>query len=380
MATLPPTATPSALKQLPGVIAAAMRTTPLPDGGVRLGEQRAITLSDGEVDYQELRNLAADDQMMVAVSESNQQGLGTAIIAIDLTTGQIQRITDFGAPRRHVNLNVSEQHIAWIEVVEEMVGDDPYPRITNRELHLYDLRTATESVVVSAQYISQLHYRHGLAVWYGVLQDVKGLHGYDVVRDELFIIEAYADDHIPYLPRACNRDWLTYLLLTGDEEEMPATLYARNLMTGQDIEIGTVIVRGSVSYSRYPHDCDQTQVVWNHVPDAQTKPWDEWEPEMRLYDLATGEERLFHHPSHFTSSLILQDQIVTMGHRHPLFYDLTRDVLFQEDAHLRAANLLEGDSERQSPQVVVAADRVIDLLTAADGTSRLYVTEIQREP
>lgn len=349
--------------------AAALQPTRIPDRGVRLGRFDPLALSDGAVDYQDLERISVAGNILVARSMSTSQGLGASIIAIDLTSGAIQRISDFGATVFY--LHASDQHVVWTEQIPGKSAADPI----SEELHVYDLNDATETVVAQG-YFQHMHYRHGLAVWGGTVDGVRGIYGYNVATDKLSTIEAAANLHIPMFPRACGPEWATYLLQTTFEEPTPATLHAHNLTTGEDIQLGTVILPQAVDPRRSIHDCENNQIVWNGVPDADTKPQQQWKPQISLYDLMTRQQRIFYQPIYYGSSVTINNNIVKIGGGvNSVQYDLVKDVLFETET----ATLMR-EFPGTNVEEATTDDLWIRVQEGNDGHPMISVAPIIRDP
>lgn len=379
-ATASPTTTPPVEEPVTAVRTPRPTRTPIPDRGVRVAAHQLVTLSDGEVDYQDLRDLAVEENLLVAISGSNPQGLGETVITVDLTTGQVQRIADFDDSSGINYLHLSDQYIVWRESVKTTNDDGSSFRYG--ELHLYDLDTASEMIVASNpdDGIYSLHFRHGLAVWSGGQRD-RTLHSYDVVRDQTFTInnDVDVDEQIPMFPRACNREWMIYLVQPRAIETVEIVpLYAYNLLTDQAFQIGTVAKQAS---SDNTHDCDQEVVVWNQVTNAEPTSLEEWQAEIRLYDLKRDQQRSLQ-PSTIFVDLAIDDKIVTLDKGgEPLFYDLTKEVPFQDEVPVSAASYRVNAHGGRSFYPVIADDgQVIRLQVGEDGTPMFLVGEIQRDP
>ena len=312
-APLPQSATP------PPLVTPGGTATPISDPGVRVENWRSLLPSNGKSIRPEFRKLSLDENVFATLEIVNGSTPAYAFIAIDIETGTVQRVAEFGSPLRFSAMHTSDRYVVWVESDPRVIGSS--------ELHLYDLRNGNETVINPGS-INHMHFRHGLAVWQGTRKEIGGIHGYDLAKQEIFTIEAHAETHYPLWPRACNSEWMIYLLDTSDKEEAPGTLHARNLVTGQDLVLGSVIIAQVMEPTI--HDCDQEIVVWNNVPDAANQSWDEWQPELRLYNLATHEQRVFYQPMSFRNRLSINDDIVEITREYnSLLYDWRRDRFFE---------------------------------------------------
>jgi hypothetical protein len=339
-------------------------STPFPDLGVHLGDWQEITLQLGEADFKDFSQIAIDGNIFAAVTMTNSEHLGSTIVKIELNNGAIQRLTEYGQPRI-LYLFASDHRVVWTEQVPSSTASD----LPGEELHIYDTNTHSESVV--AQGIFQyIHYKHDIAVWQGVVNQVRGIHGYNLNTGQQFTIEASAIAHLPSLPRVCNSEWIVYLLSTTNDLPNYSTLHARNLTTQEDIQLGTAYLPklGAINDKVA---CDNERVVW--ISPNSTAELTEPLVHLSLYDLTLRQERVINLPVLAASSVNIDNNIISTGLRESLGYDLLKDAPFDAKSTLATGS-------KEISDVSVSDDRWIQLQKTEDGRPRIFAAPIIRNP
>jgi hypothetical protein len=199
----------------------------------------------------------------------------TAIVAIDLKTGAVERLTPFANEGHYGNPYISGNYVAWIE---------PTGDIRISKLHVIDRTTHQDSVVKSAQ-LSQLDFKGDILVWQEYRGLGWGIYGYNLKTSQDFKV-ADGPQQMNAYPHPCSDEWVIYLANVQEASSRSwvgsADLHAYDLTTGADALIGQVPVPRS---SDPPHTCDGTSVTWTQLADAPSGY------EYHFYDLSTKTDR-----------------------------------------------------------------------------------------
>jgi hypothetical protein len=337
--------------------------TPLPDLGVRLGPWQELMLTSSEANFGKFSQIAADGNILVAIAMTNSLGLGSTIVAVDLTFGAVQRLTRYDQPKV-LYLFVSESYVVWSEQISQTTPSG----LILEELHVYDLNSSIDSVVAQGIFQS-LSYKHGIAVWQGTLDQVRGIHGYNVNTGSMFTLEASSYAHLPLLPHVCSNEWVIYLLNHTYALPNYATLYARNLATDENIQIGTVYLPATGEIDD-KHSCDNERVIW--IATSATTMQPESAVQIELYDLITRSTRSIDLPVTAHSSVSIDGNIVSTGYRNTLGYDLVMDAPFSATRDSAA-------DSTATVNTIVSNDRWISLPESAGGSNKLYIASVNRD-
>lgn len=341
--------------------------TPFPDRGVRVGPVREVIPSGGDVTVEELYNPDQDGTMLVA---SARVPGGITIVAIDLETGLVQRLTRV-AGRGIEGPHISGHYVAWIEPAPELGRD-------MRQIHVLD-RTQGREFTPGYGLRFQLDLKDHLLVWQEKRDRGWGIYGYDLVTGQELTVAEGPD--VRSFPRACSSEWILYL---QHKQGWPgvADLHAHNLTTGEDILIGQVPFPRDAA-AGHQHACDGPRVAWMSVKREQYTG-QEVEPttgksetvttiipvyEQHLYDLTTREDRILDIPVQGLPSLLLDDNILVSA----VGYDLKRDVPFDLFSHFPLDQSVGG-------QLTLANDRLVWTASPLGGPQRLYTALIVRDP
>ncbi|MER3513183.1 MAG: hypothetical protein C4310_01210 [Chloroflexota bacterium] len=186
------------------------------------------------------------------------------------------------------------------------------------ELHVFDL-TRTREFTVGQGLFHWPDLNDGLLVWQEGRGGGIGIYGYDLATNRTLTIAQGPFLHS--FPRVCSRQWVIYLK-QGLPEHWPSIvdLYAYNLLTGEDILIGQVLLPRNASAGQQ-HACDGRRIAWLGVRETDAT----LTFEQHLYDLATRTDRILDLPNPGAAHhvLIEDDLLISM-----VGYDLQRDVPF----------------------------------------------------
>lgn len=341
--------------------------TPFPDRGVRVGPAREVIPSGGDVTVEELYNPDLDGNTLVA--RARVPG-GITIVAIDLETGLVQRLTRV-AERGIEGPRISGHYVAWIEPAPELGRD-------MRQVHVCD-RTQGREFTVGYGSRFQPDLKDDILVWQENRERSWGIYGYDLRAAQEFTVAEGPGVHS--FPRACGREWVIYL---QHEQGWPsvADLRAHSLTTGGDILIGQVPFPRDAA-AGHQHACDGYRVAWVSVRTEQYTG-QEVDPttgkaetvtntisvyEQHLYDLTTREDRILDIPVHGLPFLQLGGDILisTIG------YDLKRNVPFDLLSRLPL-------DQRVGGQMALSNERLAWTAHPPGGPQRLYAAVIVRDP
>lgn len=341
--------------------------TPFPDRGVRVGPPSEVTLSGADVTIEQLYNPDLDGGTLVA---SARVPSGITIVAVDLETGRVQRLTRV-AERGIEGPRISVPYVAWIEEAPELGRD-------MRRLHVFN-RVQRREVTIGHGIRFQLDLKNDILVWQETRDRSWAIYGYDLRANREFVVAEGPGARS--FPRVCNNEWVIYL---QHEQDWPgvADLYAHDLATEKDVFIGQVPFPRSAA-AGYQHACDGYRVAWMSVRTEQYTG-QEVDPitgksetvtntipvyEQHLYDLTTREDRTLDIPVHGLPSLQLDGDILisTTG------YDLKRDVPFDLLSRFPP-------DQRVGGRMALSNERLAWTAHPPGGPQRLYTALIVRDP
>jgi len=351
-----------------------------------VGAWRELRLQDRTFEQGLLVNRVAKGNMLVGTFRNNKPE--SAIVMIDLLSGDVQQISEFGpryytAPNEYQLSRISpgpfvDLYVVWIE--NSPPEDTESPDKTEElhiyddrveELHIYDLENKSQKTVIvpGTLYPTDTDYSANTIVWDGVIDGVRGIYRYDIQEDEFSIVEGSAYGHVLMRPDACDDTWISYLVMDSRENYL-TTLYAQNLKTDEKIRLGDVQLSQNMGYDITRHTCDRQHVVW-----VATDPSSQ-EEHLQIYDLKQHQQRKVQIVGQSKiPSIHLDNQIVStrIDVFNSIGYDLENDTFFNVK---RSASMRS--SRETSPSEFMTADHWIHIQMMSDERQKIMVASITR--
>lgn len=323
--------------------------TSLPDRGVRVGSPSKVTVSWGDVEIEHLYNSALDGNTLV--SSARVPG-GVAVVAIDLKTGRVQRlsrIAEQGIEEPHV----SGRYVAWLESA-------PESNWNVSQLQVFDLTQGRERTVKRGV-LAQLDLKDDILIWREYRSPAWRIYGYDLRSSREITV---AEGPGTLFPHPCSREWGIYLQDAQEGWPGTANLRAHNLATGEDIFIGQMPFLRNASAGGQ-HACDGSRVAWISVEMQQSEPI----YKQHVYDTGTRSDRVLNVQIQGLPSVKLSGDVLI----NSAGYDLAKDVPFSVFSSALPEQFHIGSI------LFLSKDNAVWLVNEPDGSQGIYNASIIRK-
>lgn len=319
-------------------------------GEIRLVDQQEIILKGELGKIQGLYEPDSDGNTLVGKAIFEE---GVAILKIDLETGAAKLLTPIISQGIEA-ITVSGNYVAWVEAFSTENN-------FHTQLIVFDL-VKEEQTVLAKGLPRHPDIKDNILAWQEYRDGQWVIYSYDLAYAKQFTIAEGPDIHS--FPRVCSDKWLIYLKDVQEGQPGSADLYAHNLITNEEINIGHVPFPSNAIPGRH-HACDDNRVAWIGMTTATKN--NEANFEQHIYDLDTRTDNILNIPIQglsFDVSISGDILISTTG------YDLSQDVLFDPFINL--------PTENTNGKLLFSDKRMIWIAEPYDQLWQLYTASIIR--